>query len=280
MDVDAYRRASHAIWETAATGWDARHAYLERVSQPVTERMLEQLEAQPGDTILELAAGTGVVGLSAALASDGGVRLIISDFAQAMVDAARQRGTQLGLENVDYRVLDAEHLDLPDDSVDGVLCRWGYMLVPDPAAAFAETRRVLRPGGRLSCAVFGPPESNPWASFPAGVLVERGHLPPPEAGAPGILALGDAARLRGLIVEAGFSEPTIDEIGFSWTYSSKDDYWQFLTSVAGAIAMVLGRLDESEREATRTELLSRLGDYADPNGGYTLPARCLVACAS
>ena len=78
-----------------------------------------------------------------------------------MVDAARRRGAELGLENVDYRVLDAERMDLPDASVDGVLCRYGYMLMADPAAALAETRRVLKPGGRLSFAVVGAPEQQP-----------------------------------------------------------------------------------------------------------------------
>jgi SAM-dependent methyltransferase len=242
--------------------------------------MLAHLAARPGDTILELAAGTGVVGLAAALGLEGGGRVIISDFAEAMVEAARKRGAELGLTNVEYRVLDAERLDLPDDSVDGVLCRWGYMLMPDPAAALAETYRVLRKGGRLSCAVFGRPESNPWAALPAGVLIERGHLPPPEAGAPGILALAEADRLRRLIGEAGFSEPEIDEVGFTWPYSSEDDYWQFLTEIAGAISMVLERLDEAERQATRAELARRLDAYADPGGGYRLPALCLVAAAS
>ena len=60
--------------------------------------------------------------------------------------------------------MDAEHMDLDDDSVDGVICRFGYMLMADPAAALAETRRVLRPGGRLVFSVWGPPDRNPWVS--------------------------------------------------------------------------------------------------------------------
>jgi hypothetical protein len=153
------------------------------------------------------------------------------------------------------------------------------MLMPDPGLALSETHRVLRPGGRLSCAVFGRAEHNPWAALPAAVLVERGHLPPPAAGTPGILALGDPNRLRGLIVAAGFSEPTIDEVAFTWTYADEDDYWQFLTGVAGAISMVLERLDEGERQAVRGELASRLEPYAEQRGGYALPALCLVAAA-
>ena len=280
MDPGEYKRASHAVWHAVAGGWDERHSYMERVARPVTERLIERLAPKPGDRVLELAGGTGVVGLAVAIGLRGEGRVLVSDFSEPMVDAARRHGDELGLANVEYRVLDAEDLDLPDDSVDGVVCRWGYMLMPEPAKALGETRRVLRPDGRLSFAVFGPAEDNPWASMPAAVLTERGHMPPPEAGAPGILALGDRGRLRQLVVEAGFSDPTIDEVAFTWTYANEDDYWQFLTGVAGAISMVLGKLDDAERRNVRADVLARLAPYGAPDGGLALPAVCLVASTS
>ena len=94
----------------------------------------------------------------------GGV--IISDQAEAMLAGARERAAELGLSNVEFQVLNAEWIDLPVASVDAVLCRWGYMLMADPAAALAETRRVLRPGGRLALAVWDALERNPWALAP------------------------------------------------------------------------------------------------------------------
>jgi ubiquinone/menaquinone biosynthesis C-methylase UbiE len=241
MDATEFRRASHAVWEAMAPGWDDRHAYFEETARPVTERMLERLAPARGQTVLDLAAGTGVVGFSAAALVGSGGRAIVSDFSEAMVEAAERHAAELGLEHVECRVLDAERLDLPNDAVDGVLCRWGYMLMADPAAALAETRRVLRRGGRLSCAVFGGPEQNPWAALPSRVLQERGHVPRPEAGAPGILALSDHDRLRRLFAGAGFSDPQIEEVAFFWRFADTDDYWEFLTGAAGAIAMVLGR---------------------------------------
>ena len=84
-----------------------------------------------------------------------------------MVDAARRNGEARGLENVEYQVLDAERMGLDDDSFDGVLCRWGYMLMADPAAALEETRRVLRDGGTLAFAVWQTPDRNAWAAIPA-----------------------------------------------------------------------------------------------------------------
>jgi ubiquinone/menaquinone biosynthesis C-methylase UbiE len=279
MDATEFRRASHAVWEAMAPGWDDRHAYFEQTARPVTERMLERLAPARGHTVLELAAGTGIAGFAAAELVGPGGRVIVSDFSEAMVETAERHATELGLGNVEFRVLDAEHLDLPDDAVDGVLCRWGYMLMADPAAALAETRRVLRHGERLSCAVFAGPEQNPWAALPSRVLQERGHLPPPEVGAPGILSLADTVRLRQLFAEAGFSELQIEEIAITWRFADADDYWEFLTTAAGAIAMVLGQLDGDERGRVREQIGERVRSF-DSVGGIALPGVSLVASAS
>jgi len=126
--------------------------------------------------------------------------------------------------------------------------------------------------------VFGRPEQNPWAALPSRVLQERGHLPPPEVGAPGIFALADDVRLRSLFVGAGFSEPQIEEIAITWRFADTDDYWEFLTGAAGAIAMVLGRLDEGERGCVREQVFERVTSF-DSGGGIALPGLSLVASA-
>jgi SAM-dependent methyltransferase len=277
--VSEFKHASHAVWEAMAPGWTERHGWFQTTTRPVTERMLEVLQVRPGETILELAAGTGVVGFTALAALGGETRLIVSDFSPAMVEAARHQGAELGFEHVQCRVLDAEALDLPDESVDGVLCRWGYMLLADPERALAETRRVLRDGRCLSCAVFAGPERNPWAALPMSVLVESGYVPPPEPGQPGIFALADANRLRQLFTDAGLADPEIDEVPFAFPFTGEDDYWQFLTDMAGAIAMALGRLDDDARAAVRAQLARRLDPYGAPDD-LTLPAVALVAAAS
>lgn len=262
-----------------APGWDARHAYFEEVARPVTNRMLERLDPSRGDTVLDLAAGTGVVGFSAAGMVGESGRVIVSDFADAMVGSAAHRSEQLGFENVECRVLDAEQIDLSDDSVDGVVCRWGYMLMADPAAALRETRRVLRPGGRVACAVFAGPEENPWAALPSRLLQQHEHVPPPEPGAPGILALADRERLRRLITEAGFADPEIEEIPIDLRFAGMEDYWGFLTDVAGAIAMVINRLSDDDQERVRTELAAQLGDVGATQP-FELPAQSLVVSAA
>ena len=277
MDLEAASRANRQLWDAMAKGWDERHAYFEETARPVVDVMLERLEPRSGDVVVDLAAGTGVVGFAASPLVGPGGRVVVSDFAPAMVDVATRLANSLGLENVDCRVLDAEHLDLPDGFADGVLCRWGYMLMPNAPAALRETRRVLRRGGRLSCAVFGDPTENPWVTLPMRVLHERGHVGPPQAGAPGILALADRDRFGGLLGDAGFTDLRFDDVRISWRFGSMDEYWAMLTDAAGAIATVLAGLDDAEQHSVRDELSALVAPYRSDD--IVLPSLVIVASA-
>jgi len=258
IDLDEYRESSHEVWERIATNWEGERKFIHSATAPVNERMIERLDPKPGDTVLDLAAGTGDTGfMAAAMIGDEG-RLISTDFATAMVDAARDVGAELGLENVEHRVLDAERMDLDDSSIDRVLCRFGYMLMADPAAALGETRRVLRDGGRLCFAVWTTPDQNPWAFVPGLVLVERGHIPPPEPGAPGIFAMGDSGRVRELVTGAGFADPEIEQVEIAWPYEDPDEHWTLTRKLAGPLADAIDGLDEEEREAVRVDVRSRI----------------------
>ena len=187
--------------------------------------MVEAIEPQHGQRVLELAAGLGETGLLAAelVAPTGGV--ILSDHAEAMLKGARARAAKLDLTNVEFQVWNAEWIDLPVASVDAVLCRWGYMLMADPLAALVETRRVLRPGGRVALAVWDSLAANPWALAPRLELLERGLAQPPAESTeytPGPFGLGDPERLRALLGEAGFTEIVVEAIEVVQRHESFD----------------------------------------------------------
>jgi len=228
--------------------------------------------------VLELSAGAGDTGFEIArlLGADG--RLISSDFAAEMVEVARRRAGELGLRNVEFRVIDAERIELADDSVDGLVCRYGYMLMPDPGRALVETRRVLRPGGRLGLAVWSAAENNPWASVAGRLFVERGHLPPPEPGAPGIFALADEGRVRSLLAGADFTSVRTDNVPVEFRFGSVDEYVAWATNTAGALAMVLRGLPEDERWSLTRELKERFAPYEAENS-YRFPGVAVCAVA-
>ena len=164
------RQQSRAAWGAVAPGWYAQREELWKASRPVSEWMIQRLDPKPGDTVLELAAGLADTGLVAARLVGESGRVIVTDFTPEMVAAARRRAEELGVQNAEFRVLDAERMDLKTNVVDGVLCRWGYMLMIDPAKAFAETRRVLRPSGRLAFSVWAARERNPTLSLAGNVF--------------------------------------------------------------------------------------------------------------
>jgi SAM-dependent methyltransferase len=279
MNPDDFRQRSKAVWDAMAAGWETKRAYLWGVSRHISEWLIANLDVRPGQTILELACGPGDTGFAAVplLGSTG--RLILTDFAPRMVQAARRRGAELGLTNVEYRVMDAERLDLPDGSVDGVICRWGYMLMADPAEALRETRRVLRPGGHLCFSVFATAEHNPWAAIPARVLIEGGYMVPPAPEAPGILALANPDRVKRLLSDAGFGLPRIEEVPIVWSFESAEQYWSLLREVAGALAAVITGLPEDRQDSVRQTLQDRLGSFRR-NGGYAIPGACLNVVTS
>jgi ubiquinone/menaquinone biosynthesis C-methylase UbiE len=153
IDLDEYREQSLETWDEMAAGWEARAAWMSETTGVVNEWILDKVDPQPRETVLDIAAGPGDLGLRiAARVGDGG-RVLSTDFAPEMVAVARRIGDGRGLTNVEYRVLDAERMDLDDESVDSAVCRWGYMLMADPGRALSETKRVLHSG-----AGFGEPE--------------------------------------------------------------------------------------------------------------------------
>lgn len=279
MDSAEQRRASLANWERMALGWERRREAIDETTAPVREWLIESLAPEPGDTVLELAAGPGDTGFrAAALVGESG-RVISSDFSPAMVEVARRRSGDLGLRNVEHRVLDTGRIELEDDSVDHVLCRFGYMLVPEPAAALAETRRVLRPGGRLALAVWREAEHNPWVSIAGRLLVERGRMPRPEPGAPSMFALASEDRLRALLEQAGFTSARMEDVPVSFVFGDVDAWLASALDTGGGFAKAWVETPVAEQEEIRDELASAFAPFRSSEG-FELPGLALCAAAT
>jgi ubiquinone/menaquinone biosynthesis C-methylase UbiE len=275
VNTEEYRTATYELWQAMAAGWDRERALMWEATRPVSKQLLDAIALRPGQTVLELACGTGEIGFAAARAVGPQGRAILTDFAPNMVEAARAGAGALGLKDVEIRVMDAERMDLGDDSVDAVLCRWGYMLMADRAAALAETRRVLRQGGRLALSVWGARERNPWAAIPGRALMQKLGVPPPDPDAPHMFSMADPARLRAFLTEAGFDEPQLKEIQVPWHFDGFDDYWQYLTTLT-PLGLRLPDLSEAETDELRAEVEREVAGYA-VDTGLVLPGAALVA---
>jgi SAM-dependent methyltransferase len=206
--------------------------------------------------------------------------VLLTDFSPAMVDAARERAAELGVENVDFAVADAQALDLPDEAFDAVLCRFGFMLMGDPFAAMSETARVLRPGGRVVLGVWADPEGNPWIMLPMRALMEHFDAPPPDLDGPGLWAFRDPDRLRGMLTHAGLGGVKVERLETAERFDSLDQAWTYVSDLAGPLQALLASLSDEDRAAVRERLAREAAPFTGADGSLALPAAINVAVAT
>jgi SAM-dependent methyltransferase len=279
--TDDIRQQSRVRWTATAKGWGVRADALRRATMPVASWMVDALGPQPGDTLLELAAGPGDTGFLAAELIRPGGTLISSDFVPEMLTVAQERAQALGLDNVRFKQIDAEtSIDIEAASVDGVLCRWGYMLMADPVTALLQTRRVLKPGSRLVLAAWTGPDDNPWSALPARELIRRGLEERPEPGAPGQFAWAQEGVIAERLQEAGFVDYEVAAIDFTIRYDSLADWWASTRDMSMRFADATAGMDAGTAAEIQAALAAAAEPYTDESGAIAFPARTWAAVAT
>jgi ubiquinone/menaquinone biosynthesis C-methylase UbiE len=268
-------------WESVAEAWEANRERVFGFFRTASEWLVAAIDPKPGQVVLDVAAGPGETGFLVAEAVGPEGRVISSDLAPTMVAAARRGASARGLGNVDCRVMDAQALDLEDDAVDAAISRLGLMLVPDPAAAFRELRRVVRPTGTVAYTVIGAPDQNQWIALMMGALMQNGHQPatgnPFELGGPFGLSSPDVN--AELLRDAGFVDIEIEQIPGAMTVADADDYWDTQSSLAGPVKATVERLTDDERETVRATLAEMMAPF-EVEGRFELPSRLVAVRAS
>jgi SAM-dependent methyltransferase len=278
-DPDQQRSDTREAWERAAAGWGKRADRIRDWGMPVSVAMVDALGLHPGQRVLELAGGPGDTGFMAAELVRPGGTLISSDGADAMLDVARARAAELGIDNVEFKQLELEWIDLETASVDAVLVRWGIMLIVDPAAAAQEIRRILRPGGRAAFAVWDKPEHNPWAVIPGRAMVQLGHGEPPDPTAPGMFALADDGRLAELLEGAGFEDVVVSPVELARHYDELPRFIDETIDMSPLFSAAYQELSPDEQAAAVDEITAAAQPYVADDGTVTLPGSSLVASA-
>jgi SAM-dependent methyltransferase len=273
----SYRDESRRRWQTVAAGWEKHADLIRRETMPVTSWLLDAIAPQPGHVVLEIAAGIGDTGFLAAELIEPGGTLITSDLVPEMLSAAQRRAEALGIGNVRFRQIDAEVIDQPAASLDGVIGRWGYMLMTDGEAALRDTRRVLKPGGRLALAAWGDPADNPWTVLPVKELVARGKVEPAPPG-PGQFAWAQEGAIADTLDAAGFVEYEVHALDFAFHHPSARAWWE--TTRDTSLRVREARVDPAEEDDVVAALAEQAAPWTGEDGTLALPARTWVAAAT
>jgi enediyne biosynthesis protein CalE5 len=274
---EALRARLAGMWAAVAGSWAEHADYADARGAQSARRMLEVAGVHAGDRVLELACGPGGLGLAAAARVAPGGEVVLSDVAAEMTAIAEARAAAAGVTNVGFRRLDLERIDEPDGAYDVVLSRDGLMFALEPARAVGEIRRVLRPGGCVAVAVWGPRERNPWLGVAMDAVSAQIGAPVPPPGVPGPFALGDADRLRGLLDDAGLAAVRVEELSVPLRAASFDAWWARTSALAGPLSAILAAMPVAAAQALRERAREAARPYETASGGLDFPGVALIA---
>ncbi|MDO9096120.1 MAG: methyltransferase domain-containing protein [Rubrivivax sp.] len=269
MDARLQRRVQRYGWNLAV---DAYTRHWHGPLAGVQGELLAMAAASPGEAVLDVACGTGVVSLAVASAVGPAGRVLGVDLAEAMVQAARQRAQDLGLAQAGFERMDAAQLALPDAHFDLVLCTLGLMYLPDPEAALRELHRVLRPGGRAVLAVWGERVHCGWAPLFGIVDAEvRSEV------CPLFFGLGQGEALARCCAAAGL-QVTLQQRRRDWLDYASGAEACAAAFAGGPVALAWSRFDETVRNRVQSRYLEAILPWRDGQG-YRVPAEYLIVAA-
>ena len=270
MEPKLQRRVQRYGWDLAAPSyeplWQAQLA-------GVQAELLACAALAPGQQVLDVACGTGLVAFAAADRVGPAGRVSGIDLSGQMVDAAQRRARSLGLANVDFARMDAENLALPDASFDVVLCALGLMYLPDPERAVQEMRRVMRPEGRVVIAVWGERSRCGWSSVFGIVDAEVS-----SDVCPLFFRLGQIGALARLCAGANLKVIAERRIVAALAYADGHDACNAALA-GGPVALAWSRFDDEVRARVRARYLESIESWRIGQG-YGIPAEFVVVGAA
>lgn len=269
MDARLQRRIQRYGWDLAAERYEA---LWQRPLAAAQGELLANAAVQPGDHVLDVACGTGLVALAAAAQSGPGGHVLGIDISERMVGLAAKRARERGLGNVSFARMDCEELDLPAASFDVVFCALGLMYLPDAERAIREMHRVLRPDGRIALAIWGERAKCDWAS-----LFDIVNAEVQSEVCPLFFRLGIGDALARACTEVGFVDVKSHRINGKMEHADDDEACD-AAFAAGPVALAWSRFDAKTRARVRHRYVQTLAT-ARRGLGFSLSSEFVAVSA-
>ncbi len=245
----------HKSWTMVAPGWGKYDPLMRAWAAPVTNRMIALAGIREGSRVLDIACGAGEPALTVAEKVGPKGSVLATDFVEEMVGFARSKAKARAFSNIEFRCVDGEVLDAPAGTFDAVTMRWGLMFMPDPVACMRRVNDALRQGGKAVVCCWTEAADNPFVTVPLGVLKRHMEIPEPPAGAPGIFALANPDRLRGIFVDAGFRDVAIEQVTIPMAdFATGAEYDVFIRELAGPVASLFVQLPADKQAVVKKEI--------------------------
>jgi SAM-dependent methyltransferase len=263
-------------WSESAPYWEKHREIIREMFAPIAEALIEDAEITTGQFVLDVATGPGEPALSIAGLVGPEGKVLGVDPVPEMVEAARREANRRGFHNVSFEVAFADTLPFPANTFDAVVSRFGVMLFPSPVDSVREMLRVLKPGGRISMAVWHFAERNPF-HYSLSEIVERYVAsPPPAPDSPDAFRFAAPGKLQAILSNAGAAAPSERLLQFAIrTPVSVEDFWTLRSEMSDNLRAKLATLSKEKLAELKREVLEALGAYS-ANRGMSFPAEVLI----
>ena len=267
MEPELQRRVQRYGWDRASTHYE--NSWQNQL-RPAHDELMSMSQCKPGEQVLDIAAGTGLVSFRIAEAVGGAGKVLATDISDDMVNMGRSQAAGIGLKNIEFKRMGAEQLEVKNDSFDLVVCALGLMYVPELDKAFDEMYRVLKPGGRAACAVWGQRRNCGWADiFP--IVDARVNTDV----CPLFFQLGTGDLIKQYYEGSGFRDINLSRIETRLKYQDELQACE-AAFLGGPVALAYSRFSEQTKNEAMQEYINSIAPFRTETG-YEIPGEFLVA---
>jgi SAM-dependent methyltransferase len=266
LDAERWKSDQKRDWDAAAAGWKKWWPIFEGAAQHVSDRLVELAGVKPGARVLDIATGNGEPAVTAARLVGPAGRVVATDQSPGMLAIARERAAVLGLGNLDFYESDGESLALSERDFDAVVCRWGFMFMPDIDRALTGIRSRMKAGARFATAVWSTADKVPMITLGADLVRKLAGLPPPPANALEPLRLADTSILTRALEGAGFTDVAIERRQVVFEFATPDAFTQFRREVAAPFRALLDRQIPEMRDQIIKAVTDAARAFVQPDG--------------